>query len=410
VKSWFLAGAAAVALIGAPAHAQGTHGLAEDAAAFGAREAVSAARLSPDGTKVLYVTPGPGLKSFAVFSDLQTGKTSVVTSASGEPETLDWCNYSGPERLVCRISGQVVQTGDIIGFQRLVSMNADGTDGKLLGQPSSFYDASLRQFDGSVLDWNGAVDGTVLMQRDYVPEAGRIQSRIARTKSGLGVDRIDTRTLRVVQVEPAREAASGYMTDGRGNVRIMTNVETNSQGGITGRVKYFYRTGNSRDWKTLVEFADREDQLRPVAVDAEIDSLYVLKKRNGRRALYTIKLDGSMAERLVAEHPRVDISGVMRSGDGQRVIGYRFSDEQSERVYFDPEFKALAESLSKALPDLPLVSFFDSTMDGRKLLIFAGSDNDPGRYYLFDRQSQTLNEAMLDRPQLEGRLLPRSSR
>jgi dipeptidyl aminopeptidase/acylaminoacyl peptidase len=405
VKSWILAGAAAVALIGAPAYAQGARSLAEDAAAFGAREAVSAARLSPDGSRVLYVTPGPGLKSFAVISDLQTGKSSVVTSASGEPETLDWCNYSGPARLVCRISGQVMQTGDIVGFQRLLSMNIDGTDAKLLGQPSSFYDASLRQFDGSVLDWNGAVDGAVLMERDYVPEAGRIQSRISRTKSGLGVDRIDTRTLRVVQVEPARDAASGYMTDGRGNIRVMTTVETNSQGGLTGRVKYFYRTTDSREWKTLAEFVDREDQLRPLAVDAEINSIYVLKKNGGRRALYTIKLDGSMAERLIAEHPRVDINGVMRSGDGQRVIGYSFSDQQSERVYFDPEFKALSESLSRAMPDLPLVSFLDSTMDGRKLLLFAGSDNDPGRYYLFDRDQQALNEAMLDRPQLEGRIL-----
>ncbi|HUG45907.1 MAG TPA: S9 family peptidase, partial [Sphingomicrobium sp.] len=405
MKNWFLAGAAAAALIATPAHAQPVRSLAEDAAAFGAREAVSAARLSPDGSKLLYVTPGPGLKSFAVISDLQTGKTSIVTSADGEPESLSWCDYSGPDRLVCRVTGQVVQTGDIIGFQRLLAMNTDGTDAKLLGQPSSFYDAGYRQFDGSVLDWNGAIDGTILMQREYVPEAGRAQTRISRKKSGLGVDRVDTRTLRVTRVEPPRDAASGYMTDGRGNVRIMTTVESSATGSLTGRVKYFYRTLDSREWKTLVEYADREDQIRPAAVDAEINSIYVLKKKDGRRALYAVKLDGSLGERLVAEHPRVDISGVMRSGDGQRVIGYRFSDEQSERVYFDPEFKALSESLSKALPDLPIVSFFDSTMDGRKLLIFAGSDMDPGSYYLFDRDAKTLNQAMVDRPQLEGRTL-----
>lgn len=405
MKSWFLAGAAAAALIAMPAYGQQARSLADDSAAFGARESVSAARLSPDGSKVLYMTPGPGLKSFAVISDLQTGKTSIVTSADGEPETLDWCNYSSPARLVCRVSGQVLQSGRIIGFQRLLSLNLDGSDAKLLGQPGSFYDSALRQFDGSILDWNGAVDGTVLMQREYVPEAGRVQTRISRTRSGLGVDRVDTATLKATQVEPPRDAASGYMTDGRGNVRIMTNVESKSGGGLTGRVKYFYRTNDSREWKTLVEFADREDQIRPLAVDAEINSIYVLKKKDGRRALYTIKLDGSLAERLVAEHPRVDISGVMRSGDGQRVIGYRFSDEQSKRVYFDPEFKALSESLSKALPNLPIVSFFDSTMDGSKLLVFAGSDNDPGRYYLFDRDRQALNETMLDRPQLEGRTL-----
>ena len=45
--------------------AQTTHTLAEDAAAFGARERVVAARLSPDGASVMYLTPGPGAKTFA---------------------------------------------------------------------------------------------------------------------------------------------------------------------------------------------------------------------------------------------------------------------------------------------------------------------------------------------------------
>jgi dipeptidyl aminopeptidase/acylaminoacyl peptidase len=47
----------------------------------------------------------------------------------------------------------------------------------------------------------------------------------------------------------------------------------------------------------------------------------------------------------------------------------------------------------------------DSSSNGRKLLIFASSDTDPGRYYVFDRDAKTLNEAMLDRPELEGRTL-----
>ena len=81
------------------------------------------------------------------------------------------------------------------------------------------------------------------------------------------------------------------------------------------------------------------------------------------------------------------------------------SDESRHAIYFDPEFKSLAESLSKALPHLPLVDFVDSSTDGRKLLIRAESDNDPGRYYLFNRDTHQLNEAMVDRPELDGRTL-----
>lgn len=204
------AGAAAVALIGANAQAQSTHTLAEDAAAFGAREAVSAPRLSPDGSSVMYVTPGPGPKTFAVISNLQTGKSTVVTSADGDPEILRWCNYSAPDRAVCQISALTHQTSHIIGFSRLIAMNTDGTDAKLLGQQDSYYDQGLRQTDAVVLDWNNASDGKVLMERVYIPEGGKaaIESRLARSKSGLGVDLVDTRTLQATTVEPPREESS----------------------------------------------------------------------------------------------------------------------------------------------------------------------------------------------------------
>jgi dipeptidyl aminopeptidase/acylaminoacyl peptidase len=96
---------------------------------------------------------------------------------------------------------------------------------------------------------------------------------------------------------------------------------------------------------------------------------------------------------------------VVSFGRGQRVIGYTYAEDRRVVVYFDPEFKALSEALSKALPKLPLVDFVDSSRDGRKLLIHAGSDSDPGRYYLFDRDAKTLTPAMVDRPELEGRAL-----
>jgi len=406
VKAMYLA-VASFAAIGSAAPAQTARSLAEDAAAFGARDAVSAARLSPDGSSVMYVTPGPGPKSYSVISNLQTGKSNVMTSADGSPERLYWCNYSAPDRAVCSIGGNMEVEGTLLGFQRLIGMNTDGTDPKLLGQPGSHYDTGYRQFDGAILDWRAAKDGTVLMAREYVPEGGLIavQSRLARTKSGLAVDLVDTRTGRSSSVELPRDTASGYMSDGRGNIRIMTVYETEGHGRITGRLKYFYRTTDSRDWKSLVDYVDYEDQIDPVAIDADINAVYVLKKKNGRRALYTIKLDGTLAERVVAENPRVDIDGIVRVGDGQRVIGYTFADEMRHATYFDPEFDALAKSLSKAIPNLPLIDFLDATPDGRKLLIFAGSDRDPGRYYLFNRDTKQLEEAMLDRPQLEGRTL-----
>ncbi|MEP7130625.1 MAG: S9 family peptidase [Sphingomicrobium sp.] len=382
----------------AAAAAQTTHTLAEDAAAFGARERVVAAQLSPEGSSVIYLTPAKGPSTAAVISNLETGKSQVFVSSDGAPQSLRWCDYSSNNRVVCRFTATIDQTGVLTGYSRLIAMDSDGANAKLLGQADRYTDAAIRQFDASILDWRNAADGSVLMEREYVPEAGKIGTNIVDKREGLGVDLVDTRTLRTTPVELPNPRASDYLTDGRGHVRIMA-VEEESHGMLTGRTKYYYRKAGSRDWKDLVDY--QKDQYEPLGIDADLDSLYALKKRDGRYALYRIKLDGSLAETLIADNPRVDIDDIVRVGDGLKVIGYTYEADKPEVVYFDPEFRALAASLSRALPNLPIVEFVDATADGNKLLIFAGSDRDPGRYYVFDRTKKTLNEAMLARPELE---------
>lgn len=391
-----------------PVAAQQT--LAADAKAFGARVSVVAPDLSRDGNSVIYLTPGPGRATVAVAGDLNSGQFRTVTRTDGNPESLDWCNFVSTTRGVCRFGGLVpwqgsVDNGAPVGFSRLVAIDLDGSNPKLMGQAQTSYDEYIRQYDAQVIDWLIDGDGQVLVNRLYVPEAGKIGSNIIRTKKGWGVDRLDVTSMRSNTVESPREAA-GYQTDGLGHVRLMWIVGERHSGMLTGQIKYLYRTAASQDWNDLVTVSNWNDpEFEPLQVDSAIDSLYARKKKDGRYALYAIKLDGSMAETLVAEHPRVDIDNVVRIGEGQKVIGYTYVEEKRETVYFDPEFKSLAASLSKVLPKLPLVEFVDSSRDGRKLLILAASDNDPGRYYLFDRDHKSLTPAMVARPELEGRAL-----
>jgi dipeptidyl aminopeptidase/acylaminoacyl peptidase len=390
----------------APAFA-GEASLAADAKAFGAREAVIEPELSADGTRVIYVTPGPDRKSIAVIGNLSNGQFAQVVGSGGNPDILRWCNFASASRVVCRITGNTMKSiaDEPIGFSRLVSLNSDGSDPKMLGQTDSFYDAGLRQFDASIVDRLDGTGNKMLLAREYVPEEGKLGTRLVRDKKGLGVDRIDVTTLTGENIESPRDGVSNYMSDGRGHVRLMEvpGTTTPSEDILTGRFRYLYRTADSRDWNALAE-ADYHD-FRALAVDADTNELFALRKKDGRLALYAIKLDGSLSERLVAANPNVDIDDVVRLGHGQRVIGYTYAEDRRVVVYFDPEFKALSESLSRVLPKLPLVDFVDASRDGRKLLIHAGSDSDPGRYYLFDRDAKTLTPAMLDRPELEGRML-----
>lgn len=394
--------ACAAALVTSASATAQLNPLSADAAAFGAREAVNEMSLSPDGKHAVYVGPARDRWSAVMVIDLVSGEAKPVLVAKGDPEVLHWCNFASSDRIVCRFSGTDDEGGILIGYARLVSLNLDGSDVKELGQRQSFYDTRLRQYDGSILDWQSSRPGSVLMERSYVPES-RTGSRMVARQRGLGVDLIDARTLKTEQVEAPRDFVQGYITDGRGNVRVMTMFETDGQM-VTDKVRHFYRAAGIKEWTPLTALID-EDDYRPLAIDAATDSLYALKKLNGRMALYSIKLDSSLREQLIASNPLVDIDGVVRLGDGLSVIGYTYAEARRQVHYFNKEFEALANALSKALPNTDSMSFADASADGKKLLIFTGGAKDPGRYYLYDKQSRELNELLEDRPQLGRRAL-----
>jgi dienelactone hydrolase len=374
------------------------------AAAFGAREGIEQIDLSPSGQQVVYLTPGPGAGTMVVVQALGATEARVVLRTDGNPERLRWCNFVTDDRIVCQLSVLVEDGNSIIPFYRLMSLNTDGGDPKLLGERESFFDAYLRQFDGAIIDWLPGQNGVVLMSRSYVPEAGRIGTRLTRRASGLGVDRVDVRTLRSSSVEPANEAAGQYISDGRGNVRIMaTQTVRGATGQLGSRTDYFYRTEAGGRWQPLGAYDELSNAgMVPLAVDPNLNAAYVLQKLNGRFALYRIKLDGSMATELVHSNEQVDVDDVVMGERGTRVIGVTFADESRRIVYFDQAYATLARNLGRAVPNLPLIDFVESSSDGNRILIHAGSDSDPGRYFVFDRATRNLNEILLDRPQLEN--------
>ena len=396
--------ASALALVVLPARVVAeSNTLASDAAAFGAREAAENMDLSPDGNQVVYVGPGPNRISAVVVANLTTGEAKPIARSTANPETLSSCSFAGNDRLACRFFTEVSDAGHLLGFSRMLAVGTDGSGAKDLGQRASDYDSRVRQFDGRIIDWLPGQGNSVLMTREFVPEEGKMDTNIVRTADGLGVIKIDVASLKTDVVERAAKSAGDYMSDGNGQVRVMAIPETTRDGSLTGRTRYQYRTSNSREWQMLVDY--QRDDFVPLAIDGTIDSLYALTKVGGRYALTRVKLDGSMAAEQIAANPKVDIDDVIRIGDGQRVIGYTYAEDRRRTVYFDPEYQRLAAGLSKALPKLPLVQFVTASADGNKVLLFAGSDSDPGRYYLFNKATKSLGEVMAARPELAGRTL-----
>lgn len=411
-----LAAAVAAAWTGCTS-AQGQSTLEQDAIAFGTRETTSRMDLSPDGNLAVFLGAGPGRTTIVYVADIGAGTTRPVFYSKADPETLRWCRFGSNTKLVCQFTAilkseaaRLTTNSGLISALRTISIGIDGKNMKQLGQPSSQYDVGLRQFDGSIIDWRPGGDNQVLMTRLFLPEGYRdIPSNIQRTKRGVGVVKLNIGTLATDIVEQPRDNVVDWISDGQGHVRVLGIAQLSAETFTTGRLKWSYRTPASREWKALTDYIDTDasgaSQFQPLAVDASLNSLYALRKRNGRMALIRIELSDTPAETLVAENPRVDIDDVVRSGDGKRVIGYTYVEDSRHTVYFDPEYQALSAALTRALPNHPMIDFITSSDDGSKLLLFAGTDTDPGRYFLFDKSKKSLGEIMSVRPNLARRTL-----
>lgn len=394
---------AGLSLVGGTAAAE-ERALDDPAGHFGARESVHDVTLAPDGDGIAYVAPGRGQMANVYAIDLDSGEGRIVATSEGNPLSLRWCEYSGVDRLVCRLAGTMEDGTFRYSIARLISVDTDGTNSRSLGQRQSMYDYYGRYFDGSVIDWLPGEDGDILMSRVYVPEVNRTNTRIVRQEEGLGVDRVDTRTGRTSRVEAPQDTISQYMTDGRGNVRLMSSQRRR---GATFQadddIRYYYRTPGESEWRDLASYnVVTRGGFYPLEIDPDLNAVYGLQPHEGRDALFRIALDGSERRELVFAHDRVDVDGVVRIGRAGRIIGATFAEDQRFTEYFDPEYQALAEALSQAIPDLPLIRYVSASDDENRILIHASSDSDPGRYYLYDKTARTLNEIMLSRPQLEG--------
>jgi dienelactone hydrolase len=393
----------ALALAGAavlPQAAQAQAGAAQGtdmAARFGALPSIQDISLSPDGNRIAIVSPRPSGQALLVVDRNGDSTLKSIMRADRKDGKLTSCAWATNERIVCKIFGIVNDAGMLLGYTRNIAINADGTKLVQLTARDSINALGIMQNGGTVLDWDlPDQPGAVLISRQFVPER-TIGTNISSSAKGLGVEALETVTLRRTIVERARANAVEYISDGHGAIRIMGSQAINATGYLSGRVRYSYRPAGSREWAALsVLNVDTNvvDGFDPHAVDSRSNRVYGFDVKDGFRALYSIALDPSLKKELVLSRPDVDVDRLIRIGRDARVVGASYATERRTAEYFDPELRKLSAALGKALPGQPQVDIIDAGEGERMLLILASADTNPGVAYLYDKASRKLEEVL----------------
>ena len=374
--------------------------------AFAADNALSDAAISPDGRYLAAVTLRQGHHVAMVYTlqSPQPAPKLVLADVPGE-FNITWCNWATNTRLLCAYRG--------IGFEsyvpmrysvtRLVAVDADGAHRLVLLQDS---DQASGQFQDRIVDWHPGKPDTVLIQADENLLVGSVLRGAASQGVSLGnstthgypaVFELNVVTGSLHMLLHAYEPILTYLSDFHGAPRVAAGIEVGSK-----TIQYFVRSGDGKEWRHLLKYeAFMQGELRtPIAIDATDPSrAYAIGYSGGRDALWLIDLNDVRPPQLVYANESVDVSGAQLLKDGE-LVGVSYETDWSHTFYTNPRLRQIMNQLDMAMSETSN-RVIDCTTDLSLCVVRAGSDVQPGLWFLLDTTTRRLTSLGRSNPSLD---------
>lgn len=170
-------------------------------------------------------------------------------------------------------------------------------------------------------------------------------------------------------------------------------------------INVIYRDDEKRPWRPLAELSNLHSEppaLYGLSTDGK--GLFVATNNaNGYKALYRCDLaTGKLGEPLL-ETPGYDVGTAgeaVWSDDRQVLLGFSYMTDGPHLKCFDEEFARRMAEIDSLLPNTfnRPVSIADN---GRRILVYSGSDRNPGAYYLYSTDTKKLDPILRVRPWLK---------
>ena len=193
---------------------------------------------------------------------------------------------------------------------------------------------------------------------------------------------VDTGRRTVLARSPFK--AAQFYPDNAGVVRF---AATASQKDNTSQL--WYRPTNDADWKLINDETVSGVAETPRGFSADNRIAYLdVERASGPDAIVAYDT-ASSARKEVLRDAFADPEEIVRTFDGSNVpVGAIYDDGIPHAAFFDPQSREarLYAMLGQAFPG-SAVKVTSTTRDGKLMLVYVHSDRDPGKFYLFDTQT-----------------------
>ena len=350
---------------------------APSVAEFAADTDFSFPTLSPDGTKIAFVTRAQDARVL-VMVDLVKRERVGLMAATVDSFELAWCGFKTDDRLLCGLKGTDFDRGRPFPISRLVSIDVTGK-----GQPKVLVQGGSRgasQFQDRVMDWQVNDPKRVLIELN--DERGPFPA----------VNWLDVYTGRLGVVQRSRNPILGWTTDAKGQVRFGSGYDDR-------RSTYITRDSAESDWRTLAKWELGESDFDIVGFGPMPGTMLVSAQHNGRTAIFEMDLAEKGDRQLLFANREVDVGGAMYWPSDRRIIGFSYETDRPQRFLFDSKAKSLYESIDAILP--AAVNYVvDASRDGKKLLIGSYTDVRPAEFFILDVDARKIQKIGSANPSL----------
>ncbi|MDB6127460.1 MAG: peptidase prolyl oligopeptidase [Verrucomicrobia bacterium] len=323
--------------------------------------------LSPTGRYLAWLQPANNRLNLVVL-DRESGKKTRLTDM--KQENVVAFEWAGPDRLFFY---QEYKGQESFGTY---AVNADGSQLVVLHQAT--------QREGDRLENADTRSYGVI---DTLPDDPKhILVDILRGASGLGdPNLLDIYTGKTRKLMNNLGKVRDWITDRRGVIRIaIANDEFEEFASV------FYRADENAPWREIEKFPTDGPTWFPLGFDGDNHTLFVRSNRGrATQALYAFDPDTGKTLREVLADPVYDAGGIIYSRHLKKVVGVHIDREYPEIRWLDDSFAQLQRDIDAALPGTTN-RIASSTDDGSVVVIHAGSDRDPGTYYLLDTRKLEL--------------------
>jgi len=327
--------------------------------------------LSPDGQKIVARTSRGGKEAILIYT-LATGESDSFMA--GDEGEIAWYRWAGDGRILFSLARTIPYFGDEARMTRLTVYDVASKQLSYLGRKVQ----GLEGDDVLFVDPAGAY---LLMQ---------LQKTIYDWPA---VFRVDIATGEMDEVVKAQQPIWEWYADNSGTVRA-------GVGFLERNWIMVYRKSESEKFRRVgkARYDDEQASFELLRFNRESDQGYALSnEKTGRYALYKYDFATRELGELVYENDKYDIADADLSRDGLSIESVRFTDDRDRVVWFEPGMKAHQAQIDAALKERQS-RLINRSSDGTRMLLWVGSSNDPGSYYLYQtdqgvmRRIAVLNE------------------